>query len=460
MTPQTFIKQTPIAAPAEDVFDWHAREGAIRRLSPPWSPLIILSKTPGVDTGTQVRLKIKTGPVFSAWDAVHTACEPGRMFRDTQIRGPFASWNHTHRFIPDGDTSILEDHIAFALPAPASWINPINRYVKHDLARIFAYRHAVTLRDLALFQKKATGRPLKIAITGAGGLIGSRLRPFLTTGGHEVYTLVRRTPDPDKPEIFWDPEGGVLDPRAMEGFDVVIHLAGENIGEVFWTDAVKARLMANRVRSTRLLADTLAGLKRPPHVFLCASAIGYYGDTKDKTLDETAGPGNQFISGLCQAWEEACASAVSRGIRTVTMRIGVVCSPEGGALSKLLPLFRLGLGPVIGSGHQAVSWVSPEDVLYAMHHLITTPDLAGPVNLVSPQPVAQAELARTLSGLLKRPSFVRIPEWLIRARFGQMGDEILLSGARIYPKKLLESGYRFIHPNLTDALGEVLGITS
>ncbi|GAB6096582.1 TIGR01777 family oxidoreductase [Desulfatiferula olefinivorans] len=459
MTTQTFIRQTPVAAPAEDVFDWHAREGAIRRLSPPFAPLIILSKTPGVDTGTKVRLKIKTGPVFSAWDAVHTACEPGRMFRDTQIRGPFASWNHTHLFIPDGTGSILEDRIDFALPAPLSFIGPINRYVTHDLARIFAYRHAVTVRDLALFRKNSTGRPLNIAVTGSGGLIGSRLVPFLTTSGHTVSTLVRRKPDPDKPEIFWDPDKGLLDPRSMEGFDVVIHLAGENIGEVFWTEAVKARLIENRVRITRLLSETLAGLKRPPHVFLCASAIGFYGDATGRSLDESAGAGNQFISRLCRAWEEACAPAVTRGIRTVTMRIGVVCSPEGGALSRLLPLFRLGLGAVMGSGRQDVSWISPEDVLYAMHHLITTPELSGPVNLTAPHPVTHRELTRTLSRLLRRPAPFRIPEWLIRARFGRMGEEILLSGSRIVPKKLLDSGYRFIHPNLTDALAEVLGVT-
>lgn len=460
MKTKTFIKQSRIEAPAKDVFDWHAREGAIRRLSPPWSPLKILSKTPGVDAGTRVRLKIKTGPFFSSWDALHTACEPGRMFRDTQIRGPFASWNHTHRFMPEGEASRLEDRIDFALPFPASWIGPINRYVEKDLGRIFAYRHAVTRRDLTLFRQNATGRPLKIAITGASGLIGSRLVPFLTTGGHDVHVLVRRKPQPDKSEIFWDPARGILDPQALEGMDVVIHLAGENIGDSRWTEATKTRLIQNRTRSTTLVAHTLAGLKQPPHVFLCASAIGYYGDTGDTLRDESAGAGSQFISTLCQAWEKSCDPAIQRGIRTVTMRIGVVYSPEGGALAKLLPLFKAGLGAVMGSGHQAISWISPEDVLYAIHHLIITPDLKGPVNLVSPNSLSNRDLTQTLAAILKRPAWFRIPEGLIRFRFGQMGDEILLSGARIHPGKLLDSGYTFIHPHIGSALGEVLGATS
>ncbi len=459
MKPELFIKRSFINAPAEKVFDWHAREGAIRRLSPPWAPLQIISKTPGVDTGTQVRLKIKTGPVFSAWDAEHTACEPGRMFTDSQIRGPFKVWRHTHRFTPDKDGCMLEDSIEFAMPFPLDRSGLINAYIRKDLNRIFNYRHAVTRRDVPLHLSGKLPGPLKIAVTGSSGLIGSNLVPFLTTGGHDVYTLVRRSPDPDKKEIFWNPEKGVLSEKDLEDFDAVIHLAGENIGEVRWTDAIKQRLTDSRVKGTRLIADTLTRLKRPPSVFLCASAIGFYGNTGLDIVDESAAKGSQYISDMCEAWEAACEPARVSGIRTVNMRIGVVLSPQGGALSKVLTLFKCGLGATMGNGDQYVSWISLEDTLCAIHHLMADRTLDGPVNLSSPNPVTNSYYTKTLAKTLKRPAFLRVPESLIRARFSQMGDEILLSGSRIIPSKLLDSGYTFLHSDLTSSLTETLGVT-
>lgn len=458
--PELFVKRSKISAPAEQVFDWHAREGAIRRLSPPWAPLKIISKTPGVDKGTQVKLKIKTGPVFSSWDALHTACEPGRMFIDTQIKGPFHTWQHTHRFLPEDDGCILEDSIEFAMPFPLNRSDFVTAFVRNDLSRIFRYRHTITQRDMIAQTSGKIPRSLKIAITGASGLIGSSLVPFLTTGGHDVYPLVRRAPVPGKNEIAWDPENGVLSEKALEGFDVVIHLAGENIGEVTWTDSIKNRLIASRVKSTRLLAETLSRLESPPSVFLCASAIGFYGHTGEKTVNETAGPGDQYISQLCTAWEKACEPAVACGIRTVNMRIGVVLSPAGGALSKVLTFFKAGFGATMGSGSQYISWISMEDTLYAIHHLIADGRIQGPVNLAAPINVTNYEYTKTLAKLLKRPALFKIPESLIRKRFGQMGEEILLSGSRIQPSKLLDSGYSFYHPDLTSALTETLGVST
>lgn len=457
MTTERFEKRSAVAAPAEEVYDWHAREGAIRRLSPPWAPLQIISKTPGVDKGTRVKLKIKTGPVFSAWDAEHTASEPGRMFTDTQLKGPFKVWRHTHRFIPRENGSTLEDSIEFSMPFPLDRSAWVTSFIRKDLERIFRYRHTVTRRDLSLHLSGKIQRPLRIAITGASGLIGTSLVPFLTTGGHTVSTLVRRQPAAEKNEIFWDPERGILDPQALEGFDVVIHLAGENIGEVKWTDSVKQRLTASRVKGTRLLAGTLARLESPPSVFLCASAIGFYGNTGEAPVDESAGTGHQFISKLCMDWEEACEEAIHAGIRTVNMRIGVVLSPQGGALSKVLGLFKAGLGAAMGSGAQYVSWISLEDILYAIHHLIATPGLEGPVNLTAPHPVTNLDYTKTLARVLNRPALFHIPEGLIRGVFGQMGEEILLSGSNVNPSKLLDSGFTFNHPDLTSALKETLG---
>jgi uncharacterized protein (TIGR01777 family) len=458
MNPELFEKQSRIGAPADLLYEWHAREGAIRRLSPPWAPLQIISKTPGVEKGTRVKLKIKTGPIFSPWDAEHIESEPGRMFTDSQIKGPFKTWRHTHRFTPEGDGCILNDSIEFAMPFPLNHSRFVTSFIRKDLDRIFRYRHTVTKRDLASILSGKINRPLKVAITGASGLIGSNLSPLLTTGGHQVSTLVRRQPVPGKDEIFWNPDKGILSEKDMEGFDVVIHLAGENIGEVKWTESIKERLTASRVKGTRLLAETLSKLSKPPSVFLCASAIGYYGDTGSNDTDESAGPGTQYISRMCDEWETACEASVKAGIRTVNMRIGVVLSPEGGALSKVLTFFKTGLGSTMGAGGQFMSWISIEDTLYSMIHLIANEGIEGPVNLSAPNPVTNKEYTKILAGLLNRPAILRIPEKLIRSRFGQMGEEILLSGSRIRPARLLETGYSFIHPDITSALKEVLGV--
>ncbi len=243
----------------------------------------------------------------------------------------------------------------------------------------------------------------------------------------------------------------------FEDVDVMIHLAGEPIGDENWTNEKKLSIVDSRVRSTSLLAKTISNMTKPPKLLICASAIGYYGDRGEEELDEESETGKDFISHVCYQWEKATKAAEDKGIRVVHLRIGVALSLQAVLSKGLINFFSLGLGTVFGSGRQHLSWVSMDDVLYAMTHIMETESLNGAVNLTSPNSVRWQEFADTLAKVLNRPRFLRIPEWLIKLVYGQMGEEVLLSSANVKPKKLLESGFRFRYPLLTDALKHLLG---
>ena len=294
---------------------------------------------------------------------------------------------------------------------------------------------------------------LDIAITGSTGLIGRAVTSDLRNRGHRVRPIVR-TP-PKEHQIGWRPDEGHIDQPPLEGVDAVIHLAGENIADRRWTPDQMARIRESRVVGTDLLARALARLDRPPTTLLSASAIGYYGDAGDTPLDETAAAGTGFLAELTRAWEDAAAPAAEAGIRVVVMRTGVVLSPTGGALAKMLPIFRAGLGGRLGSGRQWMSWISLDDAVGAIHHLLRGA-VSGPVNLVAPAPVTNAEFTRTLAGLLRRPAIFPVPAAALRLAVGRMADEALLASARVQPGRLLEQGYAFNHPTLPRALQHVL----
>jgi hypothetical protein len=323
---------------------------------------------------------------------------------------------------------------------------------------MFDYRHALTRQDLSQHAHYARQgvRPMKILVSGASGLIGSALIPFLTTGGHEVLRLSRRR-NGNPANIYWSPSQGELDPSALEGLDAVIHLAGESIADGRWTDAKKQRILKSRTEGTRLVAETLARLKSPPQCLISASAIGYYGDQGATELDENSPPGDDFLAEVCQQWEAACEPARAAGIRVVNPRIGIVLSSKGGALEKMLMPFQLGLGGVLGNGHQYLSWVAIDDVLAAFLHILATPSLQGPVNLVSPEPLTNAEFTRILGKVLLRPTILPVPAFSLRALMGEMADALLLSSARVFPERLQDSGFEFRYADISAALRHVLG---
>src|SRR4051812_23550595 len=294
---------------------------------------------------------------------------------------------------------------------------------------------------------------LHLAVTGASGLIGSALVLRLTSLGHRVSPLVRHQAGPG--EIFWDPAGGALDRVSLDGVDAVIHLAGENVG-ARWTAARKVRIRSSRVAGTRLLAETLAGLQRPPKVLISASAVGIYGNRGDEVLTEQSPPGNRdrdFLVSVTEEWERAADPARAEGIRVVHPRLGIVLSPAGGALRRLLFPFRLGLGGRLGSGTQWMSWVSIDDVVEALRYLLANDSLDGPVNVTAPEPLTNAEFSRILARVLSRLAVFPVPAAALRLVLGEMAGGTVLSSARVLPGRLLQSGFSFARPDLEIALG-------
>jgi uncharacterized protein (TIGR01777 family) len=375
---------------------------------------------------------------------------PGRQFGDRQETGPFAAWSHIHRFTPDGDGTMLEDEIEYRLPLGAVGRALGGGLAERTLGRTFAFRHRRLANDL---RRHASGpASQRVAVTGSHGLIGRNLCAFLTTGGHEVVPIVRQTPGRD--EIGWNPSADRIDRQRLEGLDSVVHLAGEPVGRR-WTPERRREIRESRIRGTRLLSETLAGLERKPAVFVSASAVGFYGADRGAELcHENCGPGEDFLAETCQQWEVATRPALDAGIRVVNLRIGVVLEA---LLPRLLPIFRAGVGGRLGHGQQWVSWIALDDVLGAILHAIDNEELAGPVNAVAPEPVTNAELTSSLADMLSRPAVLPVPAAAVRLLYGEMADAVLLGGQHVVPARLRETEFRFDFETLTDALGHVLG---
>lgn len=459
MADQLFRLSTRIARPAAEVFAWHERPGALARLCPPWEKVELVSATGGVRDGARVVVRNRMGPVALDWHVEHRGYVAGREFRDVQLRGPFARWEHLHRVEPDGpDACVLTDEIHYALPGGALGRVLGGGFVRRQLTRLFTWRHATTRADLEAAAPSGPAAPLRVLLAGASGLVGSALAAFLQTQGHTLVRLVRRAArGPD--EFAWDPAAGHLPEAALVGVDAVVNLGGTNIGAGRWTSARREAIRRSRLEATRTLAAALSRSARPPAVFVSASAVGLYGDRGDAALDESAGVGAGFLAEVCRDWELA-AGAVPAGVRVVSLRFGVVLSPAGGALAKLLPVFRAGLGGPVGSGRQWMSWISIDDALGAIRHVLLDPRCVGPVNAVSPGAVTNAEFSATLGRVLVRPSWMPVPAWALRVLFGQMADETLLASTRAVPGRLEATGYRFRHAALPQALRHVLGAES
>jgi len=302
---------------------------------------------------------------------------------------------------------------------------------------------------------------LRVAITGSSGLVGSTLVAKLRGAGHEITRLVRQ-PEERQPGIrlaLWNPARERLPGDALEGHDVVIHLAGAGLDGGRWSASRKEEIRTSRVAGTALLCRTLAGLGQPPAVLLSASAVGYYGARPaTEAVDESGPPGQGFLAGVCHRWEQATRPAEEAGIRVVKLRLGLVLSTAGGALGRMLPIFRRGLGGRLGSGRQVVSWIALREVPAIVQHLIAARDVSGPVNVVTPKAVSNAKLTRELCAAVGTSEKLPVPAFALKLRFGrEMAEELLLSGAWVVPRRLLESGYRFRHPKLADALRTLLG---
>jgi len=439
----------------ETVFAWHERPGALERLTPPWAVVDVLEKEGGIRDGGKVTLRVHRGPTSFKWVFRHRDYIENEQFGDEQVSGPLKSWVHTHRYTPiDGGGTKLEDEIDLELPLGAP-IGP--GFVNRELGRLFRFRYRRLFTDLARHAEHASKPPLTVAITGASGLIGSNLADFLTTGGHRVIRLVRDSRRLADDSIFWNPATGEIDVEGLTGADAIVHLAGSSIASGRWTAARKRSIKQSRVKGTELIARTLATMSGGPRVLVSASAVGFYGDRGSERIDETAHAGKGFLAEVCRACEGVSKPAERAGVRVTTLRTGVTLSAAGGALGQMLLPFKMGAGGRLGSGKQYLSWIDNDDLIAAIHHVLMTDSIRGPVNATAPHPVTNSTFTAALGRALGRPTVMPVPALAVKAAFGQFGSEALLCGQRVLPRKLTESGFTFFYEGVEESMRFQLG---
>jgi uncharacterized protein (TIGR01777 family) len=295
-----------------------------------------------------------------------------------------------------------------------------------------------------------------VVVTGATGLVGTPLVASLEAAGANVIRGTRRPAKDPTRDMYWNAEKGEIDAAKLEGAGAVVHLAGENIAGRRWTESFKREIRDSRVKGTRLIAESIARATNKPKALICASAIGYYGNRGDELLSENSPPGDDFLADVCREWEASCQPARDAGVRVVNTRIGVILSPKGGALHKMLTPFKLGLGGKIGDGRQYMSWIALDDVVGALHFLVAHPTASGPVHLTAPNPVTNADFTKTLGRVLHRPTIFPMPAFAAKLAFGEMADALLLSSTRVAPRALEAAGYAFKLPQLEPALRHLL----
>lgn len=475
---ETFERSTALPFPREDVFDWFVRPGALVRLTPPFGGRVLREPTAGLQPGSEAEVAVgppgslglagaalsAIGPAWARpqlrWRARHVALEPGRAFSDEMVTGPPASWRHVHTFADaDADAgvgTVMTDRITYGLPRALD-NGAGRRAVAAELVRIFDYRARQVAADLD-FGSTLPSAPRRIAVTGASGMIGRQVCALLEGAGHDVVRLVRRPPRTSR-EAAWDPEAGVLDPAVLEPCDAVVHLAGHTIGGRF-TAANKQRILDSRVDGTTLVARTLADLAADgrPRTLVSASAIGYYGARPGTgPLAEDSPAGDDFLASVCLAWERACDPARDAGLRVVNVRTGLVLTPAGGMLTRLLPLYLAGLGGPLGR-NEWQSWIGIDDIASIFATAALDGRFAGPVNGVAPEPVTASEFAQILGRVLRRPSRIPVPAFGPRLLLGAEGaGELAAADQLVAPAALDRAGFRFRHTSLEAQLRHVLG---
>ncbi|MGO1524095.1 MAG: TIGR01777 family oxidoreductase [Nesterenkonia sp.] len=511
-----FSSETYVPFSREDVFSWYTRPGALTRLHPPFAGEVLQEPEGGPVEGSEsvitlnlpgllgTSLTAASGLVGSVlpinppsrvtWRSRHEDFEDGRGFTDVMVSGPMRSWRHERQFLDEGPGTLLRETVTYELPAtarlPRSAADRLHRMFEPQLRRIFAYRERQMREDLAFHQSHGrlasqqdehdqdehsgtsdeAHQPQVVAVSGASGMVGTQVCALLGGAGIQVRRLVRRDlsgtwQDTGVEEIAWDPVNELIDDDALAEVDAVIHLAGHPLADRF-TEEHKHKVEESRVRGTSLIADALARMEqqRPAHrALISGSAIGWYGATAaDRThsesqLSEDDPAGTDFLAGVCQQWEDAAQRAEPAGVRVVSIRTGIVQSPTGGALERMLPLFALGVGGPLG-GDQVQSWISLDDIAALIVHMALTPQAQGPINAVAPEPVTAREYAQTLGAVLRRPAAIPVPSAGPKLLLGGQGaKEMVLADQHVSAQKAQSLGYGFRHQDLAAALRHLLG---
>jgi len=456
-----FNHKAKFNANIEEIWNWYDSPGAFRRIMPEWEGIDPI-QAGGLKDGEETIFKVSIGPIKRTWLARHHSVKHGIGFSDRMVKGPFGAWNHRHTFEKDGDSTIVNDNVEYKLPLHflTGWSAPFS--VKPRMIQMFKYRTDIVLNDLNQIKKTSHLPRQRVLVSGSTGMIGLQLCAFLEAAGHDVHRLVRPTTklpkDVNKEKtVVWNDLTGEIIEGTFEDFDAIIHLAGAGIGDKRWSTKRKKLIRDSRVIPTTNLSKILAGLKNPPKSFLCGSAVGFYGNRGTEVLDENSKTGDDILAEICREWEDSTKPASSAGIRVSLLRTGIVISPLGGALAKLLLPAKFGAGGPVGGGKQMQSWISLDDEIYAIHHLMMDENSSGPYNLCAPTPVNQKTFAKTLGKVLRRPAFAPLPGFVIKILFGEMGQKLVLDGQDVRPNRLIESGFEFTFSDLESCLRNCLG---
>jgi uncharacterized protein (TIGR01777 family) len=446
-----FQQQVTVPVSVAEAFAWHERPGAFARLQPPWEAVEILAVDEGLEVGAKVRVRLRLfGPLRMTAEFHYTQYQKNVVFVDEQVRGPFRQWRHEHRFVAlnGGRSCRLEDIIHYRAPIGTEAI------VRRKLRRMFEYRQRIFRADMEDLAKRPTPEVKTILITGGTGFIGSALIARLQTLGHTVRTLSRKS-KPNAGQFLWDPEKGTWDPAAFVGVDTLIHLAGAPIAKR-WNAATRSQILTSRIASTRLLVRAVEASSAKPLRIVQASGINFYGYDLAAKATENTPSGGGFLADVCRQWESAAADFSANGHTVALLRTGVVLGPRGGALAKMLPIFKAGLGGSIGLGKRMFPWIGLEDLVEMYVFLADRPELCGAFNAVAPDNIDNATFSRTLGKTLRRPAILPVPPIALRLALGEMARETLLCNVCATPMRLQEAGFIFRHSTIAKALTAML----
>ena len=459
MANHLYSYESNISAPAADVFAYHERVGAFQRLIPPWESVRVVSSKGGIQNGDSVTIKMNLGLFKTLWEATHQEYQKNRQFVDVQVKGPLKFWKHTHSFRSlDTHQTNLKDTIQLELPFGYVGRSLVYPKVLKKLNKLFTYRHAITQNDLKDWMELKSFPASKVAITGGNGLIGSELAVFLKAQGHEVVILSRsgKSNVYGVPGVRWDPFKKFIDAKSLSDVDCWIHLAGENVSKGRWTKKRIRKLKDSRVISTKFLVEFILNQKILPKVFITASGAGYY-PSSSELMTEDSENGKGILAGICSAWEDASSPLIGTSIRRVVLRTGIVLSKKGGALGKLLPIFKMGLGGPVGTGKQFWSWIAMEDLMRIYNLAAKDPKIEGIYNAVAPNASMNKEFADVLGSALRRPALIRTPSSVLKIALGRMADDALLASQNVSPERLIDSDFNFNFPDLELAVSHCLG---